>query len=306
MSTWKRIILPLLFVLSAYFVGLVLFGLFAPEKLRSVSNLNFHRPGYGHLLSRTTEADTLNKIDLLVLGSSHAYRGFDPRIFHRYGIEMFNLGSSSQSPVQSEWLYRHYADGMKPKRVIIETYPQLFSNDGLESTLDIISNGAGVVSTFSLAAKARDPRMVNFLLFRAFLDFTNKAAQSEPREVGSDTYIRGGFVEKNTTPYSGKVDFSAEDILINTNQLDALKAIIAHCASAEIPVILVQAPVTSAYYSSFVGTEKFDLEMKKMAPYFNYNGKLPLVDSLHFYDHHHLNQAGVEIFNRAVIEDITD
>ena len=49
---------------------------------------------------RKIDADTTINIDVLVLGSSHAYRGFDPRIFKKAGIKLFNFGSSGQTLLQ--------------------------------------------------------------------------------------------------------------------------------------------------------------------------------------------------------------
>ncbi|MEL6133281.1 MAG: hypothetical protein AAFR59_07965, partial [Bacteroidota bacterium] len=65
---------------------------------------------------------------------------------------------------------------------------------------------------------------------------------------------------------------------------------------------LVYAPITQASYSACQNTSAYDSLFTELGPYHNFNGKLPLVDSLHFYDAHHLNQEGVEIFNQAVLE----
>lgn len=42
--------------------------------------------------------------------------------------------------------------------------------------------------------------------------------------------------------------------------------------------------------------------MQKYGEYYDFNGLPELDDSLHFYDNVHLNQEGVEIFNKIVIE----
>ena len=38
------------------------------------------------------------------------------------------------------------------------------------------------------------------------------------------------------------------------------------------------------------------------AEYYNFNNIMEVDDSLHFYDAHHLNQDGVELFNEKLIE----
>ena len=41
--------------------------------------------------------------------------------------------------------------------------------------------------------------------------------------------------------------------------------------------------------------------MESFGDYTNFNNNSCLNDSLHFYDNNHLNQAGVEIFNKELI-----
>jgi len=69
-----------------------------------------------------------------------------------------------------------------------------------------------------------------------------------------------------------------------------------------IDVVLVQAPVSSFEYSKFDNHSRFDSTMSSYTRYYNFNTILNLDDSLHFYDSHHLNQKGVEIFNNTLIE----
>jgi hypothetical protein len=46
--------------------------------------------------------------------------------------------------------------------------------------------------------------------------------------------------------------------------------------------------------------------MNQYADYYNFNEMMSLNDSLHFYDAHHHNQNGVELFNEKLIEVIED
>ncbi|MEO1588091.1 MAG: hypothetical protein AAFS00_12440, partial [Bacteroidota bacterium] len=64
------------------------------------------------------------------------------------------------------------------------------------------------------------------------------------------------------------------------------------------------APITSTAYRSHPNQEVYDEIFRQLGDYQNFNGKLPLVDSLHFYDAHHLNQEGVEIFNHALLDSL--
>jgi len=42
--------------------------------------------------------------------------------------------------------------------------------------------------------------------------------------------------------------------------------------------------------------------MHRSGNYYNFNEMINLVDTLHFYDSHHLNQKGVRLFNEKIIK----
>lgn len=306
MIGFKKIILPLGFVLISYVFGVFVFGIFAPNEVRPFDNLSFRRPAYGHLLKRTNEAETIEDIDILILGSSHAYRGFDPRVFKEHGIKIFNFGSSSQSPIQSEYLCKKYLDKMRPELVIVETYPILFSKDGVESTLDLISNTTLDLAAISLIAKTPDPRAINNYLFRLIANATGKKREYQPINKNSDSYILGGYVEQDSDEIPLEKQYEEITVKILPKQSEALKNIVDYCSKKNVKILLVQAPVTNNYYTSIKGMESFDQEMKNLAPYFNYNQKIPLIDNLHFHDGHHLNQHGVELFNQSLIKKLQE
>ena len=131
----------LLFIclLSFLYAGCVfLSGLIFPSS--TTRNLKYPLGSYGHLNSRVKDIKNHSDVDVLFLGSSHAYRGFDPRIFKKHGITSFNLGSSSQTPIQTEILLNRYLNSLNPKLVVYEVYPGFLRNDGVESALDLIAN----------------------------------------------------------------------------------------------------------------------------------------------------------------------
>src|SRR5689334_14184152 len=91
------------------FAAILAFGIFYIVAVAALGtlpfkNLNYRLGAYGHLFTRVKEIDSVKKVDILFLGSSHSYRGFDPRIFKQYGLTSFNLGSSSQTPIQAKIL----------------------------------------------------------------------------------------------------------------------------------------------------------------------------------------------------------
>jgi hypothetical protein len=96
----------------------------------------------------------------------------------------------------------------------------------------------------------------------------------------------------------------AKRLTINPKQLEALEKAIELIKSQGRDIVLVQAPTTATQYGSILNNTMFDSLMSRQGYYKNYNQILALNDSLHFYDSHHLNQAGVKIFNTKFIEDL--
>lgn len=68
-----------------------------------------------------------------------------------------------------------------------------------------------------------------------------------------------------------------------------------------IDYILVYTPITKDLYSSYRNNEYFDSLMSKFGDYYNFNKILNLKDFLHFYDSNHLNQNGVKLFNKKIL-----
>lgn len=78
--------------------------------------------------------------DLIFLGSSHAYRSFDPAIFDSKlstggtALQSFNLGSSNQNPTDSYFALKEALRFHKPKLVVLEQYYVVASGDDYDFT----------------------------------------------------------------------------------------------------------------------------------------------------------------------------
>jgi hypothetical protein len=64
----------------------------------------------------------------------------------------------------------------------------------------------------------------------------------------------------------------------------------------------VQAPVSTNRYQSYANMEEFNQLMQTYGTYLNFNEPTQFIDTLHFYDNHHLNQSGVEKMNVMFLE----
>jgi hypothetical protein len=257
---------------------------------------------YGHMFSRIKELKTIKDIDLLFIGASQSYRGLDTRIFKRAGYHSFNLGSSNQTPLQSEILLKRYLDKLNPKEIIYVVYPEVFCVDGVESTLDIIANDRIDFKLIKLVLAQKNLKLINTLIYALYRELFNLNSNfKEPVTTGKDTYIEGGYVEKELS-YYGFHHVEKSTWKFNHQQFKAFEKSINLIKERKIKYILIQSPTPKLFYSSQTNNADFDSLMKDYGEYYNFNNLVNLDDSLHFFDAFHLNQKGVEIFNEKLLD----
>jgi hypothetical protein len=283
-----------------YLVLLVIWGSFVPGFLNK--NLNYKVGANGHMYSRIHEIKNVKDVDILFLGASLCYRGFDPRIFEKKGFRTFNLGSSAQTPIETEVLLKRYLDKINPKMIIYEVYPGILIDDGVESSLDIVANDQNDIESFKMALKLNHVKVYNTLLYSVFMELLNKNdSYVEDVHKGVDTYIPGGFVERKIKYYKN-VKYKNNFWNLNDKQFTSFKNIISFIKKRNIRIILVRAPISNALYQSYSNNEFYDSTISKYGEFYNFNKIVRLDDSLNFYDSRHLNQTGVEIFNNKLID----
>jgi len=272
-------------------------------------NLTYTLGGYGHLHSRLEEINEFKDVDILFLGSSHAYRGFDVRVFTEYGFKTFNLGSSSQTPIQTQLLLKRYLNYLNPKLVIYAIAPDIFTSDGVESAIDIISNSKPDYLSLQMIVKINNLKVYNTLILGGMRELlnTNDGFSQQIREGTPDyfdTYISGGYVEKNTNRfYNTKNNYEESEHKIEETinnfkqyQLNAFSQIIKDFSNRNIKYILVVTPVVNNIINN-----NFDYIIQQYGGYYDFNKILDFSDN-YFYDANHLRQEGVEIFSTCAAE----
>ncbi|MBN1251309.1 MAG: hypothetical protein JXA16_04175, partial [Bacteroidales bacterium] len=286
----------LLFVI--FFSIFYICALFLPSIFKP--NLNYRLGAYGHMYTRLSEVKNVTNLDILFLGSSKSYRGIDTRIFKKNGFNTFNLGSSSQTPIQTKVLLKRYLTKLKPKLIIYEVYPLTFSIDGVESALDIISNEKNNFNSIKMAFELNHIVVYNTLLYSMIRNALNlNSSYIEPIKKGDDKYISGGFVEKEIKFFK-HVEYPMKNWTFNETQFSEFNEIVDFINKQGIQLILVNAPVTPSLNNSYINNSDFDSIMSNYSKYYNFNKILNLNDSLYFYDSNHLNQYGVKLFNEKL------
>ena len=205
---------------------LLIVGNYAPGIFKK--NLNYKIGSYGHMFSRIKEIEKNNNVDILFVGSSHSYRGFDPRIFNEYNYQVFNIGSSSQSPLQEELLLNQYLDKLNPKLVVFEMYPTIFESDGVESGLDMLANNKIDFNSLKMCLAINNIKLYNTFLYGSYkqLRGINKYFVEDIKK-DEDTYISGGFVERKMSYYKSSKNISCTKLYnINTIQSNTFQKIL--------------------------------------------------------------------------------
>ncbi len=283
-----------------YLFLLIAWGELFPSFMKK--NLYYKLGDTGHMFTRFQEANTKRNIDILCLGSSLSYRGFDTRIFKAMDIECFNFGSSSQTPIQSHLLAKRYLKQLNPKLVLFQVDPEAFSADGVESSLDIIANEPNDRYSFFMTLKILNLKTINAFIYGCYRDLFNRNKKFNEEQVkNGDSYIKGGFVEKELA-YAQKSKIPKYNFEFDKKQKSSFEALLRLFKDQGTDCYLIYPPVTSYAYKSCSNIEVFDSTMYSYGHFLDFNQQLELSDSLDFYDGYHLNQNGVNKFNKSLLK----
>ncbi len=298
----KRLSVFIVFASFSYLLLIFLSGILLPDFLKP--NLKFKKGSNGHLFTRVNEVKEYKNVDILFLGSSHAYRGFDTEFFKKKGYSTFNLGSSAQTPTQTEVLLNRYLNDLNPKKIVFEIYPGSFENDGVESSIDLITNDKNDIHSLAMVLNMKHIKTLNSYIYAKQREILNLDKNfSEKKENKFDLYVDGGYVRRKPSEF----DFYNYDSIpkkweLREEQIEAFHRIINQLKAKNKEVILVYAPITKINYQKFTNHTEFDSIIKSTSlQYLNFNSILNLDDS-YFYDYQHLNQKGVHSFNVALID----
>ena len=298
----NKVLFFTIFALIFSIIYIVVWGEIAPREFQK--NLNYRLGSSGHLYSRIREIKNYGNVDILVLGSSHAYRSFDPRIFVSQNIKMFNLGSSAQSPIQTEILVKKYIDYLKPKIVIYEVYPHIFELDGVESSLDLITNDTIDINAIEMVFQINHLKVYTTFIYSLWRQiFSLDKNYKEPVKKDKDDYVKGGYVAREIGYNAVKKHYEKQKYSIQKDQEKAFKNTLELLKERGIIVVLVQAPFSKEWYNSFTNNKEMNAYLNSFGlKYYNFNKILNLDSRVHFFDSNHLNQKGVDIFDNKLIE----
>lgn len=92
---------------------------------------------YTYCQIKAFEALPENSVDVMIYGSSHAWKGFDAREFtDRYGISAYNYGCLWQHMNTTRLFVKHSFKTQTPKIILIETYiPEVLEDENMNGEI---------------------------------------------------------------------------------------------------------------------------------------------------------------------------
>lgn len=306
--------------------------------------LNFSRLllpiGHGnHIVDRWAHfyKQQKNSIDILIVGSSHAYGSFNEEMLEKAtNKEVFILGSNSQISTYSYFCIREALKTQSPELIVFETFSlstQEYAEDHLEAIserwkcLHIIDGMKFSKNKYDfINAVCNENEKVN-----ALFPFIPYFQNIYDKNIIESNYER--FYKKDSVKYNGhtpaptvmteqtakefdEFSFSYDSFKIPSEQVEYVNKISTLCKEKEIPLILVKAPM----YDKFIKKSNYEKRynaVKKIADdnnlvYIDYNigeNKLDLSKECfedYVSDYIHLNSTGANIMTYDFIKKITN
>lgn len=287
------------FALILYTCLLVLNKRFLPQRL--MPNTFKYDTASDFTATRLHEADSTENVDLLILGSSHAYRGYDTEFLAKQtGLKTFNLGTSAQTLKQTEILLEHYISRLNPKYVVLDIYPALLDNDGIESMCQLLSVEVLTKNMVYEALRTFDIRVYNTLLYTLVNKLFHFSSDFQDKSIPGEKYVKGGYVRSYIAEYEN-APFPSSSLKISEEQEISFTRIINMLKERNIKYIMLQAPLPKERYSSYLNNDELDNTLKGFGNYYNFNKEKSLPRSF-FMDQSHINAKGVYLYNKYVLE----
>jgi hypothetical protein len=309
MAFFKYSILFILFILLSY-LGMLFLGskIMISGKPALVQTNNFYHWKGGDTYHKYHNFKIDSVYDFIFVGSSRAYRGYNPFIFEKRGFSAWNLGSNAQTMNNSLEVIKQYINKQNCRNLIVDIYPSALMHEGFESSIDLIQNSSSNRLAWNIAKNSKDMRLMNAFIHRIF-------TLNAPIVFETEDYIGKGFCTKKDTlnlkkikqlqNYSAKKNKTVKPILAEHKAL--LEKLILYCNEKEINLMLVFSPTSDAYSQD--SYESHIKELKQIADQhqiqlLDYAKKLQLNSYTDFYDDSHMNERGVNKFNESLIKEI--
>lgn len=268
-----------------------------------------------------------DSVELLVIGSSHAYRSYYPPIIDSIsGKVSYNLGSSSQTLQTSFYVLLEALRTSKAKTVILDVYFANFIGDA--PGWDQLVNGSYNYYFMEPSAirerffsegfdwqqqiKLVWPGYMHRSSFYKMLSDVNKPIETNPLKLVKGYQKNDGTIEADELVNKNEfhsIPFPLKSV--KDHQLAFLDSIVTTCEKRGIKLIAASTPLPSQSVSYIQNYEEIThyldstFQSKKVEYHRFEADDLNLLD-LHFEDNNHLNHTGSKIFTAQLMNKIKD
>ncbi|MBQ8164849.1 MAG: hypothetical protein IJZ94_03440 [Clostridia bacterium] len=285
-------------------------------------------PGSSYVRTQMNDFYTADKIDLAFVGPSFVYRGVNPNIIDKKTqLRTFNLGTSSQKPVDSYYMIKEAYRVHKIKYAVLDVSLDFYITsayssqntstylvyDRMESSdvkNEYFTNAFDFNEYPKAICKSSHYSIYSFsqlaqnVKYKFSDDYKNYIAP----DYGNEWYGGKGFVD-SVTEYSGSDEISELDVSFEQENIDYLKKIINFCKENDIKLIAVTSPKSSDYLKQYTD---YNSNMDVFDELFESNGidyvdlnrseEISNYNNSHFMDIGHLNGAGAELYSEYLSE----
>ena len=296
------------YLIWLYFLGIVPVMFDSKTLYMTTKNINT-KPGTGdsQTLLLFRELEGLDSLDVLVLGSSHINSNFDPRIFNENSKSCFNLGTPSQTPMNSYYLLNEYLPILRPKMLIVEVFPGILGNTGFSSFVDILINrDIDLYSIFMgyLSSPFEATNVILITIMNHLISPVSNTTQTKDYSGHEVEYRPGGVSVIMDSGYDRGDDISEVYVEVKDEQIEYLTKIIQLCNDEQVKILFITSPFADSDTSVFsnyssVKKEYRDFFKEHDASFVDHNERIQL-DTNYFNDWGHLNNRGVELFSEYV------
>ena len=282
-------------------------------------------PGISYVRTQMNDLYNAEKIDLAFIGPSYVY--IPANIDEACEIETFNLGTSSQKPVDSYYMLKEAHRVHKIKYVVLDVSLDFYIESSYSSQntstyliYDRMEN-SGVKSEYFMNAfefneypkafcKSSHYSIYKFsqLTGNVKYKFSDEYDKFTAPHYPNEWYGGKGFVH-SLGEYPGSEEVMTESVTFLSENIDYLKKIITFCKEKNIKLVAVTSPKTADYLKQYPdyaeNMSTFDKIFKDNGiTYYDVNRSEEIADydNSCFMDIGHLNTKGAEIYSAYLSE----
>ena len=246
----------------------------------------------GQEASMLAELDQTENFEIIVLGSSHAYRGYDPRVFEENDIDLFNAGSSAQTFETSLHIAKNHIHFTGDEIVILDIYPVIFEIEGIETVQRLIIDETDPCAAFDLVLQTKDIRGINSFVKR-------QICVTDSNDWALKGYVEKGYCSIPDTLKTLPPADTTEFLPLNKNIEDFVE-LFHFLKNKAKHIVFVSHPMPNDLRNIEMGDFLLKHTKESSLNFLDYTND-DRFDLHDFSDPYHLNQAGVEKFNNLLI-----